>query len=68
MMNQKNTEQDNIKNAAAISCRYSMHTMSFCARFTPREAKTIRDKLVVYCKAKKLRYYEDKNEWTDTKN
>lgn len=67
MMNQKNTEQDNIKNATAVSCRYSMHTMSFCVRLAPKEAKTIRDKLVVYCEAKGLRYYEDKNEWADTK-
>lgn len=67
MMNQKDTEQDKIKNAAAVSNRYSMHTMSFCTGLTFREAKTIREKLITYCEAEGLRYYERKNEWTDTK-
>lgn len=67
MMNKKSTEQDKIKNATAVSGRYSMHTMSFCARLTSKGAKTIRDKLVAYCEAKGLRYYENKNERADTK-
>ncbi|MCI9571253.1 MAG: hypothetical protein HFH97_01370 [Lachnospiraceae bacterium] len=67
MMNQKNTEQDKIKNATAASGRYSMHTMSFCTRLTPREAKTIREKLIAYCDAEGLRYHEHRNEWADTK-
>lgn len=46
MMDQKNTEQDKIKNATAASGRYSMHTMSFGVMLTHREAKTIREKLV----------------------
>ena len=67
MMNQKSTEQDRIKNAAAVSCRYSMHTMSFCVKLTRWGAKVVRDKLVAYCEAEGLRYYEHKNEWADTK-
>ena len=67
MTNQKSTEQDRIKNAAAVSCRYSMHTMSFCVRLARREAKVVRDKLVAYCEAEGLRYYEHKNGWADTK-
>lgn len=67
MMDQKNTEQDKIKNAAAVSSRYSMHTMSFCTRLTPREAKTIREKLIAYCDAEGLRYHKHRNEWADTK-
>lgn len=66
-MNRKSTEQDKIKNATAVNCRYSMHTMSFCVRLNPRDAKTVRNKLVAYCEAKGLRYYEHKNEWADTK-
>lgn len=67
MMKQKSTEQDKIKNATEVSCNYSMHTMSFRVRLSPRGAKTIRDKLVAYCEKKGLRYYEHKNEWADTK-
>ena len=67
MMDQKSTEQDKIKNAAAVSSRYSMHTMSFCVRLTVREAKEVRDKLVAHCEAEGLRYYEHKNEWADAK-
>lgn len=67
MMDQKNTEQDKIKNATAASGRYSMHTMSFGVMLTHREAKTIREKLVAYCEAEGLRYYERKNEWAGTK-
>lgn len=67
MMDQKSTEQDKIKNAAAVSSRYSMHTMSFCVRLTAREAKEVRDKLVAYCEAEGLQYYEHKNERADAK-
>ena len=67
MMNQKNTEQDKIKNATTASCKYSMHTMSFGVRLTHRGAKTIREKLVAYCEAEGLQYYERKNEWVGTK-
>lgn len=55
------------KNATAVSCKYSMHTMSFCARLTPREAETIRDNLVKYCKTNGLRFFEPKNKQASTK-
>lgn len=67
MMKQKSREQDKINNATEASCNYSMHTMSFRVRLSPRGAKMIRDKLVAYCEEKGLQYYENKNEWTDTK-
>lgn len=66
-MNRKNIDQDKIKKATEVSSRYSMHTISFCVKLTHREAKTIRDKLIAYCEAKGLRYYEQKIEWADTK-
>ena len=68
MINKKNTEQDKINNATAVSCNYSMHTMSFRVRLAPWGAKTIRDKLVAYCEEKGLRYYEHKNEWAIQRN
>ena len=68
MMNQKNTEQDKIKTATAASGRYSMHTMSFGVMLTHREAKAIREKLVAYCEAEGLRYYERKMNGLAQKN